>query len=312
MSDLRPTFSVIIPTRDRFVQLAACLESLAKQDYPADRFEVIVVNDGSRSPLPANILDFKNRLNLTVLNQPRSAGPAVSRNIGAKHATADFLAFTDDDCAPAPDWLAHLAAQFQSESDQLIGGRVINALTDNIFSTATHVILDVVYEYYDPDKGRPHFFPTSNLALPATRFRELGGFSEKWPLAAAEDREFCHRWIRRGLRMSHVPDAVIYHRHPLTLASFCHLHSTYGRGAYHYHLLRDGSHGEGGLKPAWAFYWNCFRYAWRRFPPGQAVQVVILLGLWQVFNAVGYVRERLSFRHSAAPPAGSGKPAGRN
>lgn len=292
MSRPPPTFSVIIPTRDRPRELAVCLQSLAQQNYPLDRFEVVVVDDGSRLPLDSAVAAFRERLNLTLLKQPRSAGPSVARNRGAACAKGEFLAFTDDDCTPAADWLQRLSARFMSTPGHLVGGRVINALTENPYSTASHVILDVVYEYYDPQQGRAHFFPTSNFAVAAEQFREMGGFNENWPLAAAEDREFCYRWLQRGFLMTHAPEASVYHRHRLTLNSFCGLHFRYGRGAYHYHLLRAGGRGVGGLKPDWRFYWTCVRYPFQHMAKGRAAIIVALLLLWQVSNAAGYFWQR--------------------
>lgn len=293
MSRPSPTFSVIIPTRDRPQDLAVCLESLAEQNYARDRFEVIVVDDASNLPLDPVVAIFRERLTLTLLKQSRSTGPSVARNNGAACAKGEFLAFTDDDCSPASDWLQGLAARFASTPGHLIGGRVINALTENPYSTATHVIVDVIYDYYDPQQGRAHFFLTSNFSLAADLFRQLGGFDENWPLAAAEDREFCYRWLQRGFPMTRAPEASVYHRHGLTLRSFCGLHFKYGRGAYHYHLLRAGGSGQGGLKPDWSFYWNCFRYPFRHMPKYRAAVVVGLLFVWQVFNAAGYFWQQL-------------------
>src|SRR5437667_5121569 len=137
MSRPLPTFSVIIPTRDRPRELAVCLESLAQQDYPRDRFEVIVVDDASRESIAESIAPFTIRLRLTALTQPQGAGPGKARNRGAAEATADILAFTDDDCTPAPDWLEKLATRFAANPGHLLGGRVINALTTNPYSIAS-------------------------------------------------------------------------------------------------------------------------------------------------------------------------------
>lgn len=297
MSRPPPKFSVIIPTRDRPRELAVCLESLALQNYPRERFEVIVVDDDSRLPLDLVVAAFRERLTLTLLKQSRGAGPSVARNRGAACAQGEFLAFTDDDCAPAPDWLQQLGARFISTPRHVIGGRVINALTENPYSTASHVILDVIYDYYDPQQGRAHFFPTSNFALAADQFREMGGFNENWPLAAAEDREFCYRWLQRGFLLTYAPEASVYHRHHLTLNSYCGLHFRYGRGAYHYHLLRAGGRGVGGLKPDWRFYWTCVRYPFQHMAKPRAAIIVALLLLWQVFNAAGYFWQR--FNHAS-------------
>jgi glycosyltransferase involved in cell wall biosynthesis len=293
MSESLPKFSVVVPTRDRFVQLSRCLEALVAQTYPADCYEVILVNDGSRSAVPPSILDFQNLLDLTIINRSESKGPGTARNAGANIASGQFLAFTDDDCTPASDWLQQLAEHFAAAPEDLVGGRVINALRNNPYSTAAHVILDTVYEYYDPRQGRAHFFPTSNFAMAAKSFAEVGGFSETWPLAAAEDRELCYRWIIRGATMSYLPQAIVYHRHTLNLRSFCGLHFKYGRGAYHYHLLRAGGPGEGGFAPAWKFYWRCFCYPWHHFPVPRALLLMALLVLWQGCNAIGYAWEQL-------------------
>ena len=288
MSPPPVTFSVIIPTRDRPEQLAACLESLAEQDYPRDQFEVVVVDDGSRLSPDLIVAGFRERLSLTFLRQSRSAGPGVARNYGAARAKGEFLAFTDDDCTAAADWLQRLAARFASTPGHLIGGRVINALTNNPYSTATQVIVDVIYDYYDPEKGRAHFFPTNNFALAADRFQEVGGFDENWPVVAAEDREFCYRWLQRGFFMKHASEANVYHRHCLTLRSFCELHFRYGRGAYYYHRLRANSPGRERLQPDWRFYWTCFRYPFRHLPKSRAAIIVSLLFMWQLVNAAGY------------------------
>lgn len=296
MADPLPTFTIVIPTRDRPRELKICLESLVLLDYPRDRFDVVVVDDADKPSLAAIVSPFQDRLNIRLLDHSRSAGPSVARNRGAANATGEFLAFTDDDCTPAEDWLRRLAARFETSPKHLIGGRVINALLENPFSTASHVILDVAYEYYDPQQGRGHFFPTSNFSLAADRFRELGGFNESWPLAAAEDREFCYRWLQRGFSMTYAPEAKVYHRHPLTLDSYCRLHFRYGRGAYHYHLLRAGGPGQGGLKPDWRFHWNCVRYPFQNMTKRRAAVVIPLLLLWQVFNAAGYFWQRSHHR----------------
>jgi len=107
-----PFFSIVVPTCDRPRQLAACLQSLARLDYPRDRFEVIVVDDGTTTAAPALVVEMKAGPDVRLVRQPH-AGPAAARNLGASHARGSLLAFTDDDCAPAPDWLWALAARFE-------------------------------------------------------------------------------------------------------------------------------------------------------------------------------------------------------
>jgi hypothetical protein len=75
------------------------------------------------------------------------------------------------------------------------------------------------------------FATTNNLALSRARFHRAGGFNTAFRLAAAEDREFCARWLRQGWHLRSVPDATVHHFHDLTLAGFCRQHQPYGRGS---------------------------------------------------------------------------------
>ena len=97
-----PIFSIVIPTYKRPEQLAVCLQACTRLDYPHDRFEIIIVDDGSPVPVEVPKNDRSNLVSITCLRQLNS-GPASARNMGAKHARGDILAFTDDDCIPTPD-----------------------------------------------------------------------------------------------------------------------------------------------------------------------------------------------------------------
>ena len=120
-----PLLSVIVPTLSRPEPLARCLAALAAQDYPVDRFEVIVVDDGGEQPLDAVVAGCRGPMPLTLLRQA-NAGPGAARNHGAAAAGGTLLAFTDDDCLPEPGWLAALARQHRATPGELLGGRVVN------------------------------------------------------------------------------------------------------------------------------------------------------------------------------------------
>ena len=98
---------MIVPTHRRPAQLAECLAALARLDYPSDRYEVIVVDDGGGMPLDEVLEPFRAHMAVTCLAGRRVA--AAARNAGAARARGDLLAFTDDDCRPRPDWLRRLA-----------------------------------------------------------------------------------------------------------------------------------------------------------------------------------------------------------
>ena len=229
-------FSIIIPTYERPRRLAACLDSLTALDYPTDIFEVIVVDDGSKASLTDVVSPFRDKLNMKLLTQP-NAGPASARNAGAQEAKGEFLAFTDDDCTPAPNWLKTFAVRLAETPGHMIGGRVINGLHDNMFTASSQLMTDAVYAYFNDD-SRQHFFASNNLVVPADRFRALRGFDTSFPLAASEDREFCERWLRHGYLMTYAPEAIVEHAHALTFRNFLRHHFNYGRGALHFHSVR--------------------------------------------------------------------------
>jgi GT2 family glycosyltransferase len=207
---------------------------------------------------------------MRLLRQRPKQGPAAARNLGARNAAGTWLAFLDDDCVPDRGWLRGLEAVLEDEN-VMAGGMVRNALTANPYATATQAIIDYFYS------GEPSFFTSNNLAVDAARFRSMGGFDSTWPLAAAEDREFCARWIAFGGCLRYAPHAEVRHAHDLSRASFCKQHFRYGRGACW--LRRKHPSIPAGTAGAW-------RYAARRAQPA-------LVALAQSASAAGYLREKL-------------------
>lgn len=301
MSDW-PSFTVVIPTYDRPRQLSACLEALARLDYPPDRLQVVVVDDASPEPLDAAVDPFRGRLDVTLVRQEH-AGPATARNRGADLARGEFLAFTDDDCEPAPDWLRALAAGFAAAPGHLLGGKTINRLSENTYSAASQALIDYLYEYFDAKRGQ--FFASNNLAVARRAFLEVGGFDTSFPLAAAEDREFCDRWVRGGRETRFVPEARVDHAHPLDLVRFLRQHFNYGRGAYYFRLLLARDHsGRVRVEPP-SFYSNLLRYPLATGTGGRAIGISLLFGASQFANAAGFFfeRARMALRRPGRGPA---------
>ena len=293
MEKLRPFISVIIPTYDRPTQLFKCLCAFAAQDYPRDRFEVVVVDDGSVEQVNDPIGSLRHQLDITLLKQPHS-GPASARNYGAAHAKGTYLAFTDDDCIPASDWLRRLSTSFPLFPEAVVGGRTINQLVDNPYSTASQLLVDYLYTRWNPASMHATFFASNNLALPATCFHAVGGFDRGWNRAAGEDRDFCDRLIGHGYRLVYVPEALVHHAHFLTFRSFFRQHFTYGWGAYRLHQLRAERAGEHTRFGSLAFYLKTIAYPFTQTRVCKAAVLAMLLGVAQTANAIGWLAAGLS------------------
>ncbi|MBW4517920.1 MAG: glycosyltransferase family 2 protein [Timaviella obliquedivisa GSE-PSE-MK23-08B] len=291
MNPQSPVFSIVIPTYNRPERLTTCLQSIAQLNYPCDRFEVIVVDDGSEAPLSSTVSEFEPQIQITLIRQT-NAGPASARNTGANHAAGRFLVFTDDDCCVAPNYLEALEQYFTSAPDRLVGGQTLNALPDNLFSTASQTLINYLYCYYNAKSDGAFFFASNNFAMPTEQFRSLGGFSTAFSLAAGEDREFCDRWLHHGYQMSYAPEVKIYHAHKLTLRSFWRQHFNYGRGAFCFHQVRADRLQTGIKVEPFSFYSKLFSYPFAVALPDQAVSLVMLLFVSQVANVAGFFWER--------------------
>lgn len=287
----RPYFSIVIPTYNRPERLQQCLESIAQLDYPRDRFEVVVIDDGSKTPLQPIVDLFRSDFMLNFIQQA-NAGPASARNTGAAAAKGDYLVFTDDDCQPTKDWLLALADSVNDCPQGLIGGHTINALPDNIFSSASQLLIEYLYNYYNQARGEATFFASNNFAVPREKYQQLGGFDTSFPLAAGEDREFCDRWKHHHLPMRYAPQMQIYHAHRLSLKSFWRQHFNYGRGAFCFHSVRANRVDDSIKVEPLTFYFNLLTYPFGRLPLWDGGVVSSLLFLSQVANVAGFFWER--------------------
>lgn len=283
--------SVIIPTYNRPDLLKACLESLVRQNLPTDQFEVIVVNDGGNANLEVHVERYLAQLNLRLLNQT-NVGPASARNTGVASACGKFLAFTDDDCTPDPDWLVVLSSCLKSNPTGMYGGHTVNALKSNVYSAASQLLIDYLYEFYNTGSGPASFFTSNNMAMAKQQMEQLGGFDTSFPGAYGEDRELCARWLNAGFGMTYVPRAIVRHRHSLNLFTFFRQHFNYGKGAWYFRQsLARQKLAMPRMEP-WSFYWKLISCAWRKGKKPW-LYLAFLMVLSQAANAFGFYYKNL-------------------
>jgi len=284
MSRYEPVFTIVIPTYGRPKQLKECIDSMSELSYPRDGFEVVVVDDGSKTSLDEIVGVFRNRINIKLIRQDH-AGPAAARNRGGNESAGRYLAFTDDDCKPAKDWLSRLEASLESNPEILVAGRTVNDLPENPYSTASQMIADFLYSYYNSDNAT--FLTSNNMAVSKNQFLKVGGFDISFPTAAAEDREFCDRYLFHGYKTLYVPEAVIRHAHPLTLGTFWRQHFNYGKGAHRFHKIRSlRRHDPLKVEPV-SFYVSLLLYP-RKSTHRSSTALSFLIALSQLANASGY------------------------
>ena len=282
--------SVIVPTYRRPEALRALVAALTLQDYPASRFEVILVDDGGGIPLGPAVDEFRVGLNLSLMTQA-NAGPGAARNLGASRASGRYLAFTDNDCLPDPGWLSAFARGFEDSPSAVLGGKTYNVLSDNIYAAATQLVFDYLYDHYSPTQVLGGFFTANNLAVPREAFLDAGGFDPA--LRFGEDRDFCYRWACCGGRFAAAPQAVVRHAHALNLATFLGLHCRYGGGTAHF-WNRTKERGLPRVKlspPSW--YLNLVLQGIRYGPGLHGLGLSALIAAAQAAVAIGLFRGAL-------------------
>ena len=285
-----PLFSVVVPTHDRRDKLVRFLESISETTLPRHEYEVIVVDDGGNCQLASIGESFSDRLDIKVIRQEH-AGPAAARNAGCSVARGTYLVFADDDCTLPAGWLATLSAQFDATPASVVTGRTVNALSGNLLSTASQVLIEYLYQYFNSGGGSARFFTANNLALSAAIFREVGGFDSEYPHAAGEDRDLCDRLLHGNHSIVYNPQVVVSHSHDLTLYGFVRQHFTYGRAAFLFHRKCAARNGSRIAFEPLSFYADLLRYPRLRTGGAGALRVSILLALTQVANGAGFLWE---------------------
>jgi cellulose synthase/poly-beta-1,6-N-acetylglucosamine synthase-like glycosyltransferase len=279
----RPTVSVVVPTRDRPAQLRACLAALADQTRPAD--EIIVVDDASLDPAAVRAVVAPVAATRLVVGDGR--GPAAARNRGVAQAAGAVICLTDDDCRPAPDWLAAVVDRFlhDGRATTVVAGPTLTGNALNAFAVASQAVTNhLSASSAGPVVGTLGFAPTSNLACRKELLLEVQ-FDERFSLAAGEDREWCANVTRLGHRIRFEPAAIVRHDQHLDFRGFWRQQQRYGRGAYRFH------HGQGTRLGHAAFYAGLVRTGFR-----QGVGPGLLVMLAQVATTVGLVFEAWSAR----------------
>jgi len=118
-------FSVVISTRDRASLLGSAIESVIAQDFPRERYEIIVVDNGSHDATRGLVDRYVAQAPVSVVYcHEERPGVSFARNRGALVARHEYVAFLDDDAEAAPSWLSAFEAAIDEHDAVAIGGRV--------------------------------------------------------------------------------------------------------------------------------------------------------------------------------------------
>ena len=216
--------SVIIPTYNRSDILERVLCRITDQSYPCDRFEVVVVDDGSTDNTGSMVASFESSVQLRYLRQEHR-GPAAARNYGVREARGGVIIFLDSDIQVNRDFVAeHM--KVHSNRRGLVGrGLVINTENQDNPFVEKKKLTDM----------STAFFATGNVSVRKEYLVEVGLFDEDFREYGWEDLELGVRLKKLGLAVISVSGAIGYHyqRKPRTgdLSEICSKERMRGRTA---------------------------------------------------------------------------------
>lgn len=211
-----PLFSVIVAVYNDWPALAGCLESLAQQkDGP--RFEMVVVDDGSREPAPESVAHWNRIFPITVVRQEH-AGISVARNKGIQASRGSVLVFVDADCRMQADCLTALEQKISgAPAENCFQLRLIGNCAD-LVGRAEQLRLIALQRHLLQPNGRIRYLNTAGFAIRRSKVSEDGNLFN--PIAIrAEDTLLLATLVRLGELPIFVPDAIVQHHITLSLAA---------------------------------------------------------------------------------------------
>ena len=182
--------------------IGRCLESLAKLAFSRDRFEVLVVDNGSRDRTLEIAESFLDRLNLRILQKPNVRISAL-RNLGARAAAGDILAFLDADCLAPADWLDRIVALAPVEGAGVLGAHYLLPDDSTWVARTWHRYQEA------PKSGEVSHVPAGDLIMRREDFLRIGGFDET--IQTNEDYELCERARKSGMQVRAFPKIGVVH-----------------------------------------------------------------------------------------------------
>ncbi|MDD5382514.1 MAG: glycosyltransferase [Candidatus Margulisbacteria bacterium] len=223
--------SVIIGAYNQKEILKRTLESLFNQTYPADKYEIVLIDSMSSDGTDAMIEQLKPTCRLNYLRQ-ENQGKVVARNRAIREAKGAVIIFTDADIPVEKNWVAeHLKAQ-QKYPDTAFAGQTIRLRREDLTDT------ELPTRFKPFQKINWSYFLTGNLSIPKELIIKAGLFDENFKEYGWEDIELGYRLHKMGIPLRFLPSALNHHLHPVTKEGFLNIMYKMGKSAavfYHRH-----------------------------------------------------------------------------
>ncbi|HEU5050967.1 MAG TPA: glycosyltransferase, partial [Gemmatimonadales bacterium] len=208
----KPLISVVIPVRDGESTIGECIDAILATDYPEDRREILVVDNGSTDATAALIRSRPVRY----LHEERP-GVSNARNRGISESDGEILAFVDADCIVEPQWLTEIAGAFEDPEVGCVAGDLKHMPPRTAAERQVARMLGDWQRY--AFTSNPPYAITANASYRRDTLERIGGFDPQ--MTRAQDVELglrCHE--QSGLRLGYAERATARHRNRSTQLGF--------------------------------------------------------------------------------------------
>ena len=212
-----PEVSVVVPTFNRATSLRDTLDALEAQTLDHSRYEVIVVDDCSADDTGRVVAELASRdssFDLRYVRHDTNRMKATACNTGIRQARGEFVAFTDDDIRPVPQWLEAHLRRHRSETRELsVTGLVLYPESWEGSSNWVRFANDNyrkslrIHERGEPLP--PNRFAGGNSSLRRETLLRVGGFDEG--SLRSEDITMGCQLVEAGVTLVCEPQALAYH-----------------------------------------------------------------------------------------------------
>jgi len=215
---MKAKVSIIIPAFNEEKFLPLCLDSISRLNWPKDRLEMIVIDNGSMDNTCRIAESYGAKL--LIDKEKKVAG---LRNLGARYATGDILAFIDADCVLGENCIANSKKYFIDPEIAVWGGPPVPPVTASWVQKTWFLMPANAYEYEERE-----WIGTIDLFVHKNIFEKIGGFNED--LLTCEDVDFCYRVSQYGKIISDKNIIVTHLREADSVKEFFKKEIWRGRG----------------------------------------------------------------------------------
>ena len=193
--------SIVIPTYNRKSILEKCLEALFNQNYPNDKYEIVLINDGSTDETDKMVASLDPPCRLRYVRNNKRLGVPKSRNRGIRLARGKYIICVDSDIIVVPEFAQEHLKYHRLYGDGIVNGELIYISSLEQVGKKRKGVWDISFSSFD----------TANVSVRKKHIDKVGGFDVDLLPYGWQDVELGYRLKKIGLKSRKNPEALGYH-----------------------------------------------------------------------------------------------------